>query len=84
MIYSVLEQHRDGSWWYHPGYTFDTEEKAQEQAADFSKRHEGRPTTVFAHEEKLPQGYATCTEDFETFGFGGIVEWPESRFGERQ
>lgn len=26
---SILEQHVDGSWWYHPGETFDTMEAAE-------------------------------------------------------
>ena len=30
MLYSLLEQHKDGSWWYHPGFTFDTPEEAEQ------------------------------------------------------
>ena len=75
MIYSVLEQHKDGAWWYHPGYSYDTEEKAKQEADAFSKRFDNRPTMVFSHEVQLPQKHSTCTRDFKTFGFAGGVEW---------
>lgn len=75
MIYSVLEQHKDGAWWYHPGYSYDTEEKAKQEADAFSKRFDNRPTMVFSHEVPLPQEYSTCTCDFSTFGFAGAILW---------
>lgn len=75
MIYSVLEQHIDGAWWYHPGYSYDTEEKAKQEADAFSKRFDNRPTMVFSHEAPLPQKHSTCTRNFKTFGIAGGVEW---------
>ena len=29
-MYSLLEQHKDGSWWYHPGDTFETEAEVEQ------------------------------------------------------
>ena len=33
MLYSVLEQHADGSWWYHPGFTRETRAEAELKSA---------------------------------------------------
>lgn len=80
-MFSVLEQHDDGSWWYHPGYSFPTEAEAKQRAAEFSKRHDNRITKVFEHTEPMFQEYSTCTKDFKIFGFGGIIQWPANLAG---
>lgn len=80
-MFSVLEQHIDGSWWYHPGYSFHTEEEAKQRAEEFSKNHDNRITKVFEHTEPMFQKYSTCTRDFEIFEFQGIVEWPANLAG---
>lgn len=75
-MYSLLEQHTDGSLWYHPGFTFDTQEEAE---AFFPKAFWwdlDRPHCVFEHDKPLPQDCATCTQDGgKTFHIAGDVKW---------
>jgi len=63
---SIVEQHVDGSWWYHPGETWATREEAEAHYHDFWGIQE----------------YPTCTFNFEVFHFGGFIRWPRSREGE--
>ena len=77
MLYSLLERHNDGSWWYHPGWTFDTPEKAEEHFKEVFQFDPTRPHKVFKHEEPMFQEYSTSTFDFEKFDFGGYVHWPK-------
>ena len=71
MIYSVLEQHRDGAWWYHPGDSFDTLEEAKERADHFCDYLDERPVKVIEHELPFPQDKSRCTFDGKHFGFAG-------------
>lgn len=81
-MYSLLEQHIDGSWWYHPGDTFETEVEV-EQCFQRKYGHwsPDRPHKAFKHAEPLCQDYATCTFDFKVFEFGGIIHWPKASSG---
>lgn len=81
-MYSLLEQHVDGSWWYHPGYTFETEEEV-EQCFQQAYGHwaPDRPHRTFKHDEPLFQEYSTCTCDFKVFEFGGMIHWPKALSG---
>lgn len=80
MMYSLLEQHKDGSWWYHPGHTFDTEEEVE---ACFQRSFWWdltRPHKAFKHDKPLFQEYSTCTTDGgETFRFAGAILWENER-----
>lgn len=81
-MYSLLEQHRDGSWWYHPGYTFETEEEVEQCfQKEFGHFAPNRPHRAFKHDEPLLQDYSTCTFDFKVFEFGGIIRWPKALSG---
>lgn len=76
-MFSLLEQHIDGAWWYHPGTTFDTPEEVEDA---FKRRFWwdlSRPHMFFEHSKPLFQTYPTCTRDFKTFEFGGVVQWEE-------
>ena len=81
-MFSLLEQHKDGSWWYHPGCTFNTPEDVEECFQDEFNMHPDRPHMCFKHDEPMFQEFATCTNDFKTFHFLGIIHWPKSRDGE--
>lgn len=71
MLYSLLEQHKDGSWWYHPGFTFNSPEEVEE----CFKKHfdDSRPHMVFEHEEPMFQKHSTSSYDLKTFDFGGLL-----------
>lgn len=78
-MFSLLEQHMDGSWWYHPGDTFDTEAEVERCfQRNYGHWSPGRPHKAFKHAEPLYQGHATCTFDFKVFEFGGIIFWPSA------
>lgn len=79
-LFSLLEQHKDGSWWYHPGDTFTTPEEVEECFHQtFDKFHPNRPHKVFEHSDPLPQEFATCTKDFKIFEFLGVIYWPKAK-----
>ena len=81
-MYSLLEQHKDGSWWYHPGDTFETEEEVEQRFQErFGHYDPKRPHRTFKHYEPLCQDYATCTRDFKVFEFGGMIRWPKALSG---
>lgn len=73
--YTALEQHTDGAWWYHPGWTFDEFDQAADLAVDFSARHENRPVTVIEHTGDFPAAQSCCTRELitgpVTFRFAG-------------
>ena len=46
MMYSVLEQHKNGEWWYHRGACFDTIEEAENWATDRQWMLETRPVCI--------------------------------------
>lgn len=80
---SIVEQHKDGSWWYHPGQTWDSREEAEEGYKKFwGKYHPERPVQFFEHDEPMYQRCATCTFDFKVFHFGGMIRWPKAHEGE--
>ena len=81
-MFSLLEQHKDGSWWYHPGDTFDTEAEVEQRFQEtFGRFAPDRPHMAFEHTEPMCQELATCTFDFKTFHFGGKIFWPQSLKG---
>lgn len=81
-MFSLLEQHRDGSWWYHPGDTFDTAEEVEQCFQEkYGHNDPERPHKIFEHDEPMFQEYSTCTFDFKTFWFGGMVHWPKTLKG---
>lgn len=72
MYYSVFEQHKDGSWWYHPGLTWESEKDAEQ---DFKERFWwdlGRPHKIIKHTNELFQDYSSHTRNFKTLEFSGI------------
>ena len=86
MLYSCLEQHRDGSWWHHCR-TFNTREEAEKFIENWIPWDKDRPKTVFEHEFPLPES-TCCTKDGgETFNFGGLELWNKetgrTKFGYR-
>lgn len=73
MIYSVLEQHLDGAWWYHPWCpSFDNLKEAKAEA---ERRWPDRPHMVFEHDKPMFDEYSTYTFDFQRFNFSGHVLW---------
>ena len=76
-MFSLLEQHVDGSWWYHPGDTFETEAEVEQCFQEGIGRFDpDRPHQAFEHQEPLCQERSTCTFDFKTFMWGGMIFWP--------
>lgn len=76
MIYSLLEQHYDGSWWYHKGASYDTLDRALIAIPNYIKWDETRGKVIFCHDEPLPQ--RSCyTFDFKNFAFCGQILWAE-------
>lgn len=76
MLYSLLEQHKDGSWWYHKNFTFDTPEEVEKCFNEYFKFDIDRPHMCFEHEKPMWQGYSSCTFDFKRFvSPGGRVVW---------
>ena len=74
--FTVLEQHNDGAWWYHPRWSFDNFDQAADYAVDFSARHENRPVTVIEHTGELPDR-SCCTRKtsygLAAFDFAGGI-----------
>ena len=74
-LYSVLERHNDGAWWYHCG-TFSNRKWAEEYLETWIPFDKDRPKMVFEHTKPLPQ-QSCCTKNFKTFEFGGVILWRE-------
>lgn len=74
MMYSVLEQHVDGSWWYHTGMTESTEKAAEEHFNRVFWFDKNRPHKVVAHTKPFPQKDLSSF-DCKFFGYGGITEY---------
>lgn len=73
-MFSILEQHKDGSWWYHPGDTFGTWDKADAEAEKlyWSGKHLApRPYKVIEHTKPFPQDLDRCSFDCVHFNFAG-------------
>lgn len=70
-LYSVLEQHTDGSWWYHIGETYARGSVAIRQARSYTDRC----TCVICHTSQIPQDTDRCTSDFMHFHFHGGFEF---------
>lgn len=74
MLYSCVEQHCDGSWWYH-GNTFESREEAGNFLDDWIPWDANRHKMIFTHEKPLPDE-TCCTKDGgETFEFAGLILW---------
>ena len=73
-MYSVLEQHNDGSWWYHPKFTHDTEKDAEEYFKKAFWWDLDRPHKIVEHTKPFPQK-TISSFDCVHFGFGGIEEF---------
>lgn len=84
-MFSFLEQHNDGSWWYEPRLhaTFETKEEVDKYFQNVWARYvdPNRPYMAFEHEEPLYQVHATCTQDFKVFEFGGLIRWSKNMEG---
>lgn len=73
-MFSILEQHKDGSWWYHPGATYRTWDKADAEAEKlyWSGKHlTPRPYKIIEHQKPFPQDMARCSFDCVHFSFAG-------------
>ena len=68
MYYSIVEQHVDGSWWYHRK-TFETKEEALEYAQGALDWRDSRQI-VFKHSKKLPDE-TLWTRNFQDFYWAG-------------
>lgn len=79
MMYSCLEQHESGDWWYHPGFTFDSAQAAEDKFAKAFWWDPQRPHRILEHEHPFPQDGSIYTTDFENFGFGGLITWTKSK-----
>lgn len=70
-MYSYLEKHNDGSWWYHRR-SYETKEEAEESFRksfwwDIDRKHK-----IIKHNEQFPD-MTLSTFDFHTFkGIGGL------------
>lgn len=74
-MFSALEQHTDGAWWYH-GNTFDTKEEAETFVSKWIWWDQDRPKMIFEHEKALPDSRSLCTRNFIEFSnVGGMVVW---------
>jgi hypothetical protein len=76
-MFSLLEQHIDGTWWYHPGTTFNTPEEVDGAFKRIFWWDLSRPHMVFEHKTPLYQKYSTCTLDFKKFSHLGVVVWED-------
>ena len=74
MLYSALEQHCDGSWWFH-GDTFTSREEAGRFLPGWIGWDENRHKKIFYHEKPLPREECYTIDDGETFEFAGITLW---------
>lgn len=72
--YSVLEQHNDGTWWHHMGYTFNSREEAEEKVKDFNDVFPNRPTWIYEHNIEMPQNESLAYMGNGKFGFGGLIK----------
>ena len=75
MMYSFLEQHTDGSWWCHPGSTFDTAEEAEKCFQERFWWDKERSHIIVKHEVEFPQDYSICSRNLHSFGFGGVFDY---------
>lgn len=76
-LYSVLEQHLDGSWWYHLGWTFETREAAEQKIREGLWFDPQRPMRLFEHHRPFPQDHGRYTRDLKTFGIAGYIDWTD-------
>ena len=67
--FSILEEHTDGSMWYHPEWSFANEESATNfiQAKKQRDLWADRYMEIFIHDKPLPQDRATWTTDGVNF-----------------
>ena len=63
--FSVIEQHFDGCWWYHPRLTFDSKENAEEGFKKHFWWDLERPHKIIEHIEPFPQKYGWYSTDLE-------------------
>ena len=73
-MFSILEQHSNGSWWYHPGDTFGTQEEAAIEG--WNVYGSGacltpRDYKIIEHQKPFPQDMARCSFDCVHFDFAG-------------
>ena len=76
-MFSLLEQHTDGAWWYHPGLTFNSPEEVEAAFKSHFWWDLSRPHMVFEHKTPLYQTYPTSTRDFKTFNLFGLIVWED-------
>ena len=74
-MYSFLERHTDGYWWYHPRSTFDTPEDAEKNFQERFWWDLDRPHIIVKHKVEFPQDYSRSSMDLLHFGFGGLFDY---------
>lgn len=80
-MFSILEQHGNGSWWYHIGETYDTRDEAEAEGQElYGGGHAyrfgiPRAYKVIEHTKPFPQDLDRCSMDCITFGFAGGYEF---------
>ena len=73
MLFSCIERHDDGSFWFH-GDTFNTRKQAETFMAGWIPWDPEREKRIIEHETPITTHYGNCyTFDFHTFEFGGIT-----------
>ena len=81
-IFSVLEEHIDGSIWYHPGWSCKSEEEAK---ALMKHKHgqdlwKDRTMVCFTHTKPFHQDRAVWTIDLYNFhDRSGAVVWNKDK-----
>lgn len=73
-LYTPLEQHTDGAWWYHPNTTYNSRDKA-EKAFEELFWWDRRPFLILKHKQPFSQDKSLYTTDFINFYFAGILEY---------
>lgn len=74
--YSLLEQHNDGSWWYHRN-TYTSRQEAEEALKRFCWFDEERKKMILEHNTEIPNiGLSLYTRDLKHFYRGGDNRTP--------
>ena len=76
-IFSILEEHIDGSMWYHPDWSFEHEEAAINflQAKKQQDYWSDRYMEIFIHSQPLPQKSVWTRDGIDFHDISGAVIW---------
>lgn len=73
MLFSCLERHNDGSFWYH-GNTFNSHEQAEIFLKSWIPWDPNRKKLIIEHATPITTYFGVCyTYDFRKFEYGGIT-----------